>query len=101
MAWKLKMRWSRSSEKYRATRRSSLPKPPMRISRRAGPMGQARSSTESKLRSMKLSCSSRYSSLTQSTKRSKPSASCRPHTSRISAAMRSRPCQTRSVEPSS
>ena len=50
--------------------------------------------------SMKLGSSTRYSRPSQSQKRPKAAASAGPHVSAISAAMRSRPCHTRMVEPS-
>ena len=100
MAWKLKICWSRGSEKYDSTTRLSLRKPPVRTRRTMGPRGQARSRGESKLRSMKLGSSSRYRPVSQSQKRPKASASAGPARSPISACMRWRSCHTRSSLPS-
>jgi hypothetical protein len=95
------MRCSRSSWKYEATTLSSLRKPPVRTSFSAGARGHMRSSGESKLVSMKFGSSSSYSWRSQSENRPNAAASVGPQTWRISSVIRSRPCHTRRVEPSS
>ena len=78
IAWKPKIRCSRSSSKNDATLRPRRPNPPSRTSRLPARQWRTRSSAESKSASMKLGISTRYSSVSQSAKRPNDAASAGP-----------------------
>ena len=89
--WNPNTRCRRSSSKNEATRRPRRPKPPSRSKRLPARQRRTRSRVESNWASMKLGISTRYSSVSQSAKRSNAAAASGPAKPRISSAIAGRP----------